>query len=459
MPLSRRDFARLVGGTGAAAALGQLGRSVAMADTGGYRAMVGVFLLGGNDAWNMVVRPDGRYADYAAGRGPTLALPKAALTPLTGTPFGLHPSLAPLTSVWNEGALNVVLNVGSLYQPTTKTLYQQRPDLMPINLMSHPDEQGHWQGMRMRDPNRDGFMGRLADKLPPTPLPALISVAGANLITVGQSAPLVLPETGGLVRNGYVAGATDAPTVARQAALAALSNGAGYGAVTQLTAANISTAYDQAVAANAIISSTTSQVDQYFTDSTGAALTSDVAYQLLRVARMIEARNSLGQSKQVFFVSQGGFDTHMNQTDGATSTTTGTQADLYTDLAQALVGFYTAMKALGVQNNVTAFTMSDFGRVYKGNAQNGSDHAWGSNHLVVGGGLSGSKVQGAYPNQALGGPDDSNTDGRWIPTIAIEEYVGAIAQWHGVSSADMSYVFPNWSTWNGGGRGPVPFFA
>lgn len=125
----------------------------------------------------------------------------------------------------------------------------------------------------------------------------------------------------------------------------------------------------------------------------------------------------------------------------------------------ALAGFYNAMKALGLGNNVTAFTMSDFGRVFKGNTQAGTDHAWGSNHLVLGAALAKGKIHGRYPDMSFGGPEDSAGDGRWIPSIATEEYVGAIAQWYGVSAADLPYVFPNWSTWNGGGGGPVPLFG
>jgi uncharacterized protein (DUF1501 family) len=140
-------------------------------------------------------------------------------------------------------------------------------------------------------------------------------------------------------------------------------------------------------------------------------------------------------------------------------TATGTQAALFADLAMALAGFYNAMTALGLAKNVTAFTMSDFGRTYKANAQRGTDHAWGSNHLIVGGALKPQTVHGRYPDQILGGPEDAASDGRWIPSIAVEEYVGAIAQWYGVAPADMPYVFPNWATWNGGGRGPVPLFA
>jgi len=459
MAISRREFTRLLAGAGGVAVATQLGAAASVAQANTYRAMVGVFLFGGNDAWNMVAPTDGRYAAYASARG-TIALQQSALMPLTGTPFGLHPSFTPLKTAWDEGALNVVLNTGSLFQPLTKTLYQQRPDLRPLNLMSHEDEQNHWQGMYMRSENVNGFMGRVADRMAATAMPSLISLAGSNLALLGDRAsPLILPSTGSIVRSGYNATSTDNAVKARQAALTVFEDGASYGQPTELTGKGISSAYAQAVQANSIVSATTSTVDQYFKNPTnGATLTSDVSRQLLRVARMIEARGTLNHSKQVFFVSQGGYDTHNNQVNGG-STATGAQANLYADLAMALAGFYAAMKGLGLADNVTAFTMSDFGRVYKANAQLGTDHAWGSNHLVVGGAVKAQTVHGAYPEPTLGGPDDIGNDGRWIPTIAIEEYVGAVAGWFGVAGADMPYVFPNWSTWNGGGRGPVPLFG
>jgi uncharacterized protein (DUF1501 family) len=452
MSLSRRDFGRLAAGASATAALAQFGLSAALADTSTYRAMVGVFLFGGNDAWNMVVPTDDRYATYAAQRG-AIALKKETLVPLTGTAFGLHPAFAPLKTAWDEGALSAVLNTGALFQPLTKALYQSRPDLRPLDLMSHADQQNAWQGMRMRDTNVDGFMGRILDRAEKAEVPPLISIAGSQLALIGaQKSPLVLPSGGTLTRYGYNATTTDAAVKARQAALDTFSDAAAYGATTDLTSRGMSSSYAQVVAANAIISSTSSVVDQYFKNpTTGAALTSDISKQLMRAARMIEARGTLGHAKQTFFVSQGGYDTHANQL-AAHST-------VYADLAMALAAFYSAMKALGLANNVTAFTMSDFGRTFKSNASGGSDHAWGSNHLVLGAALASRKVHGRYPDLTFGGPEDASNDGRWIPSIAVEEYVGAIARWYGVSATDLPYVFPNWSTWNGGGRGPVPLFG
>ena len=462
MNFSRRRFFELTASVGAAAALSQAvspGRSQA---AGSFRAMVGVFLFGGSDNWNMVAPTDSRYAAYAAGRGSTLALPSGSLSSLPGVPFGLHPSFAPLTTAWNEGALNVVLNVGSLYQPLTKASYQSTPTSRPLNLMSHTDEQNHWQGLRMRDVNNDGFMGRQNDREAALSFPDLMSFGGSQLAVIGQSSsPLILPSTGTIVRNGFNAAASDAATVARQSALTTFADGSGQGADTQVTGQALTDAYAQASTANAFLTSTTSTVDQYFKNpSTGATLTSDIAHQLLRAARGIEARASLGHSRQIYFVSQGGYDTHSNQVN-AGATTTGVQANLFSDLALALAGFYSAMKALGLSDNVTAFTMSDFGRTFKVNAQFGTDHAWGNNHIVLGGAVRDRAIHGAYPDVTLGGGQDIDNAalGRWIPTLATEEYLGAVAQWYGVAAADMTYVFPNWATWSTNGRGPIPLFA
>jgi uncharacterized protein (DUF1501 family) len=459
MTISRREFTRMVAGGSALAAMGQLGRTAAVAQASNYRAMVGLFLFGGNDSWNMVVPNDSRHATYLSQRG-TVGMAQSALMPLSGTAFALHPSFKPLQAAWDEGALSAVLNTGTLFQPLTRALYTQRPDLRPYNLMSHSDEQDHWQGNRARDVNIDGFMGRMVDKMTVGSVPPLISLGGSNLALIGQrSSPLVLPSSGTLPRNGYNAAATDTATKSRQAALAAFADASGSGLITQQTGKALDASYAQVILANQVLSSTTSVVDQHFKNpATGQNLTSEISRQLLRVARMIEARSTLSHDRQVFFASQGGYDTHNGQVAGGTNAT-GYHATLYADLALAMAAFYAAMKALGMQDNVTLFTMSDFGRVFKGNAQSGTDHAWGGNHLVLGGALAGGKVHGRYPDMVFGGNEDVSNDGRWIPSIATEEYIGAVARWAGVAEADMPYVFPNWATWSGGGRGPVPLFG
>ena len=453
MPLSRRDFVRLTAGTGALAALGQFGRTAAIAaPTDSYRAMVGIFLFGGNDGWNMVIPTDARHGAYLAARG-SVALPRASLTPLTNSAYALHPAMAALRPIWDEGSLGLVLNTGTLFAPLTKATYQSRADLRPANLMSHADEQDHWQGLRAREASRDGFLGRIADKMPGGSLPPVMSLAGATIGVLGrQTTPLIL-STGGLPsRYGFSAGNS-----AKNSAITALATSSDGNAVLDGVAQAMTRNYDQAVAANAILTGTAA-TDAFFVNPTsGAALTSDLAKQLMIVARMIAARGTLGHARQTFLVNQGGYDTHAGQVQGG-NTAAGTHANLLGDLAMAMAGFHKAMGSLGLAGNVTSFTMSDFGRTYLGNGQSGTDHAWGSNHLVMGGDVAPGAVLGSYPDPVLGGADDISKEGRFVPSVAQEEYLGAIARWHGVADADLPYVFPNWSTWSSAGRGPLALF-
>ena len=452
--ITRRHFHRLGLSAGAAAALGMFGRGVAYgAPAGGFRAMVGVFLFGGNDGWNMLVPTDpGAYSAYVAGRQ-TVALPPAAVTPLAGSGLGLHQAMASLAPIWDKGAMALVLNAGTLAAPLTKATYLSRPDLRPSNLMSHADEQEHWQGLRAQGINRDGFMGRLHDRQGAAGgVPPVISFAGNNVALIGQQAqPLVLPSKSVLTR-------LDSGNSAIEAAVGSFADGSALGDVTGSTAQTVRDAYAMSAATSAVLGSGGS-VEAFFVDpATGAALTSDVAQQLKRVALMIEARSTFGHSRQSFFVSQGGYDTHDNQVVYG-SIATGTHATLLGDLALALRAFYNAMEGLGLAENVTTFTMSDFGRTYRGNAQLGSDHAWGNNHLVIGGGVTPKGVFGRYPDPTLGGADDISNEGRFVPTMAQEEYLGAILKWHGVADGDLPYVVPNWGTWSTNGRGPIGLYA
>ncbi|PZQ61720.1 MAG: hypothetical protein DI544_03560 [Sphingomonas taxi] len=452
--ITRRHFHRLGLSAGAAAALGMFGRGVAYgAPAGGFRAMVGVFLFGGNDGWNMLVPTDpGAYSAYVAGRQ-TVALPPAAVTPLAGSGLGLHQAMASLAPIWDKGAMALVLNAGTLAAPLTKATYLSRPDLRPSNLMSHADEQEHWQGLRAQGINRDGFMGRLHDRQGAAGgVPPVISFAGNNVALIGQQAqPLVLPSKSVLTR-------LDSGNSAIEAAVGSFADGSALGDVTGSTAQTVRDAYAMSAATSAVLGSGGS-VEAFFVDpATGVALTSDVAQQLKRVARMIEARSTFGHSRQSFFVSQGGYDTHDNQVVYG-NIATGTHATLLGDLALALRAFYNAMEGLGLAENVTTFTMSDFGRTYRGNAQLGSDHAWGNNHLVIGGGVTPKGVFGRYPDPTLGGADDISNEGRFVPTMAQEEYLGAILKWHGVADGDLPYVVPNWGTWSSNGRGPIALYA
>lgn len=453
MNISRRHFHRLAFSASAATAMGIIGRGVAFGQaSGSFRAMVGVFLFGGNDGWNMLVPTDaGTYRAYAASRQ-SVALPMEALSALNGSGLALHGAMSSLVPLWDKGSMALVLNAGTLAVPMDKSTYLARSDLRPTNLMSHADEQEHWQGLRAQTANRDGFMGRVNDLLGASAVPPLMSFAGNNIALIGQRArPLVLPVTGVQTRP-------QSGNSAAEAVIDSFADGTALGTLTDATAQEMKRAFDMSAATASVLGSA-GGVGGYFVDpATGAELSSGVARQLKRVARMIEARSAFGHDRQSFFVSQGGYDTHDNQAASG-DLGTGTQANLLRDLALALSAFYNAMQALGLSENVTTFTMSDFGRTYKGNTQLGTDHAWGNNHLIIGGGVRAQGVFGRYPDPTLGGADDIGTDGRFIPSTSQEEYLGAILRRHGVADADMPYVVPNWATWSSNGRGPIALYA
>ncbi|RAK64971.1 DUF1501 domain-containing protein [Phenylobacterium kunshanense] len=457
MALSRRDLARLALGSGAAATLASFGLSPATAQSAGeYRALVTIFLYGGNDGWNCLVPMDERHQAYGELRGPSLAIGKDELIPLGGGhPYGMHPALAPLKPVWDAGHLSWVMNVGTLVRPIDRDIFWADPSSRPSNLSSHSDEQAHWQSMRPGSIHPDGVLGRMADLLPQaTAASPLVSTNGANLALLGRVAsPLILPLFTTFDRVGWDPQNMDPAVVARRAAANAFAAGPHPTKIEAATAAGFDRSYAAADLVNPILTAASS-VDRHFEED-GAFRDSQCSRQLRLIARTIAARSSLGHGKQLFYAGQGDYDTHANQVAGGR--VLGAHADLLADLALSLRSFYDAMVQLGLADRVTVVTMSDFGRTYRGNSSAGSDHAWGNVHFAIGGALKPRAIHGTYPRQILGAGDDSEGEGTFIPTLANEEYIGAAAQWFGVS--DMSYVFPNWGTWSANGRGPVPMFA
>lgn len=457
MALSRRDLARLALGSGAAATLASFGLSPATAQSGGdYRALVTIFLYGGNDGWNCLVPMDERHQAYGELRGASLAIGKDELIPLGGgQPYGMHPALAPLKPVWDAGHLSWVMNVGTLVRPINREIFWADPSSRPSNLSSHSDEQAHWQSMRPGSIHPDGVLGRMADLLPQaTAASPLVSTNGANLALLGRVAsPLILPLYTTFDRVGWDPENMDPAVVARRAAADAFAAGPHPTKIEAATAAGFERSYAAAGLVNPILTAASS-VDRHFEED-GAFRDSQCSRQLRLIARTIAARSSLGHGKQLFYAGQGDYDTHANQVAGGR--VLGAHADLLADLALSLRSFYDAMVQLGLADKVTVVTMSDFGRTYRGNSSAGSDHAWGNVHFAIGGALKPRAIHGTYPRQVLGAGDDSEGEGTFIPTLANEEYIGAAAQWFGVS--DMSYVFPNWGTWSTNGRGPVPMFA
>ncbi len=438
MRISRRSFLEALGAVGVAASFSRLGEGRAFAQTApDYKALVCVFLFGGNDGNNMVVPLDSAgYAAYAAARGAIgaggLALAQAQLLPLTpssGTAaYGLHPNLPDVQTLWNDGALGVVFNVGTLLAPTTKQQFLQNSVPVPISLLSHQDQQHQWQTSLSDQYSRTGWGGRIADGLGKGPLPAVISISGNQLFTVGAStSPLSLPAAGGSF--GLAGFDGSAASNARLQAMTDVRMLQEQNLIVQATQSEATAALSASKLVAPVLAGTGSTVDGLF-----AGLTSSLALQLKQVARMIAARQTLGVGRQIFFVSQSSYDTHNDQLNR--------QGALFSDLSPALKAFYEATIQLGISQQVTTFTLSDFGRTLQPASGDGSDHAWGSHHLVLGGAVKGQQTYGAFPTLQLGGPDDFTSQGRWVPTIAVDQYAATLATWFGVSAADLPTVLP-----------------
>jgi uncharacterized protein (DUF1501 family) len=408
-----------------------------------YKALVCVFLFGGVDGNNVLVPidPDG-YGAYARVRGANSGiglardelLPLAALAPNTYASFGLHPSLAEVKTLFDSRRLALLANVGVLSQTTTKADYAagRRPD----NLFSHSDQQGEWQSAVATGISRTGWGGRLADAIASTTgqtFPVITSTAGVTLYVTGAaSSPLAIPATGAFGLNGFGTSAAGSARLAALNALLGLDRGS-----TLVAAASDITQRAQSLAAmvNPILTNPNSAVAAAF-----GGQTSSIARQLLAVARMIEARAFTGANRQIFFVSLGGFDTHNNEI--------ATLQTLFTQLSPALKAFYDATATLGMAENVTTFTLSDFGRTFQPAAGGGSDHAWGNHHLIMGGAVKGGLIYGQFPQLMLGGPNDAEKEGRWIPTTSVEQYGATLARWFGADSAALQAVFPNLSAFS-----------
>ena len=431
-----------------------------------YRALVCIFLSGGNDANNTVIPNHGdatisNYSAYAATRtAQGLAIPQANLLPITvprmgGLSYGLHPALGPqppggtivntgIHDLWATGKLAIVTNVGTLIQPTTRTQFLTPGWPKPFQLFSHSDQVSQFQAGRSDTQSYTGWGGRISDlrTAPDNPgglLPMITSIAGAQLFTAGQTTlPLAIAAApAGLNQVLNPAGYNATP--ASQARLLAFNQLRTLDLDSNVVAA-ASTITNSAIAANNALST--------FQEVTVAFPVTNIGNQLKQVARLIKKRADLSINRQVFFVQIGGFDTHNNQLVN--------QQNLLIQLSQAMRAFYEEMVAQGLGDKVTQFTMTDFSRTMNPagvGASVGSDHAWGSHMFVVGGGITGADFYGMngsngtpYPHLAFNTGDDadngSGARGRWIPATSVEQYAATLARWYGLPDANLATVFP-----------------
>ena len=408
------------------------GSLAALAQTSpGYKALVCIFLYGGNDANNMLIPAASTdYANYASLRGP-LAIPQGSLLHLNGQPsLALNPNMPHLQAAFNNGSAALLANVGTLVQPLTKAQYQAGTATLPENLFSHNDQQVLWQNGDGVSSTTTGWAGRMSDLLGATSggtLPMVMSVAGAQIFCSGnQSQPVVVtPGSSSAVGCNQLPAACSARLASAQQLLS-------FDTGVKLIQAD-ETITSNAYTYSATLAQALASAPRLSTVFPGGG-SGSLGAQLQQIAQIISVRSAVGASRQIFFALLGGFDTHSSEAS--------THNALLGQLDAGLLAFNQSMTELNLANQVTTFTMSDFNRVLQPNTAGGSDHAWGSHHLITGGAVKGGQVYGTFPTLALGGPDDAIGNGSWLPTTSNSQYANTLATWFGVPAAQMSTVLP-----------------
>ncbi len=402
-----------------------------------YKALVCIFLAGGNDSFNMLVpRSDSEYSEYATIRS-DLALPKGNLIPLNqmggdGRQYGVHPSMPEVAQLFNGGDLAFVANVGTLVEPVTKSTIEDETARLPLGLYSHSDQIAHWQTSVPDRRSGFGWGGRTADLMHSLNdnqnVSMNISLAGTNIFQTGNTLTeySLVPWGNGAIQIHGHDDEWSPMHVLRNAAIESMLD-LEYQNLFDQTFANSTKG---AMEGSALFANALSQVPAFATQFNDEDYFSA---QLAMVAKTIAANKHLGFRRQTFFVLFGGWDHHDEVLNA--------QTEMLTLVSKGMSDFNDAMKEIGLQDNVTTFTASDFGRTLTSNGQ-GSDHAWGGNHMVMGGAVHGQRIYGEYPQLYEDNPLDTGR-GRLIPTTSCDEYFAELALWFGVDPSELSTVFPN----------------
>lgn len=470
--LSRRDFL----GSANCAALGSIGLynalinlkaigNVAAQSTTGdsYKAAVCLFLRGGNDSYNMLIpRTAAEFSNYQAirsnmahpgsGEGMPLSLNRvdSAKTPYNNNrSFGLHPSMPGVKSLFDSGKLAFVANVGTLVEPTTIAQYESKGVRLPQNLFAHNSQVVEWQTSVPQGGVGTGWLGRMADLLGSPgagyntgALSMNISLAGNNTMQVGEESFAY-----SITENGSIGLDTPRNNIDDEFRNSQTKS------LMEETYRNL---YVEAFAKQ---SQQSFELHDDFSAAFGAVSLNTVfpntalGRELRGIARSIAAQGALGHQRQTYFVERGGFDNHTDLLSD--------QAILLSDVDQAVTAFWNSLGELGLQDNVVLFTASDFSRTLRSNGQ-GTDHAWGGNHFVLGGNVDGQKIYGKYPTQGeltIGSGLDVGTNGRMLPTTSIDEYYADLALWMGVPSGDLSQVLPNIGNFHTGITAPIGYLS
>ena len=440
--LNRREFLTTTGAAATAVAIGSypgaafaqvIGTSAPFPD---YKALVCVFLHGGNDSFNMVIpRSNAEYNVYAASRQ-NMAVAQQdllAINPVTadGTDYGLHPSMPGLQGLFENGRAAIISNIGPLIQPTTKEDIFNGSAILPPQLFSHNDQQDQWNSLRGTTVSKTGWAGRLADMIRTNvagqQLSTNVSLSGNSLLqSAEETVAYVIGSNGPLEFQGF-SNSGDPNDIFYQQRLA----------FERVINANYDTIYERGFAEVQRRAVATADLVSGALDGAPPLNTvfpqTPLGNQLQTVARLISVRDTFAMQRQVFFVGISGFDSHDDQVLN--------QPGLLGGVSEAMTAFYNATVEIGVADSVTSFTQSDFGRTLTSNGD-GTDHAWGGNQLIIGDAVFGRDIYGTFPSLVLDSADDVG-GGRLIPTTSADQYAATLANWFGIPDQDLDMVAPN----------------